>query len=416
MSNHKHPNRDNRRHRKPRPESSGMVADARQQANAAHSRRGAAPADAQTRHDSAPASAPGDNPRWVQAAQATTRRRSDETPPTELLLPEGWPGQRPTLSDIAAGSDACARRGRLILDWIAAGFAVIDEADRSDSEPTTVSGCWEGAVVGVHRWAMHSVAAVIGHAADEAKAWDLALGQLPRSEAGMQPDSMRRVLACVCDHDECDDVAETLEMAWPIANATLEATAPDIGYIIPAKACTDYLASIGATDIVGHNSDSTVKQATYTRLGLDPDWRRHKPINTDDMVFDDTDTLLAVRPRRSSRSTRPDHDTLTEFLVQRPDGATTKEIADHYKISPQSARRSVDDLNPEFVYQRDQQRCVAHRHGRNAVTWHITSDRDEIDRRFSEHCQIGREYDVVYRTVSNGHEMIILDSEMIQRW
>ena len=135
------------------------------------------------------------------------------------------------------------------------------------------------------------------------------------------------------------------------------------------------------------------------------------------MVFDDTDTLLAVRPRRSSRSSRrPDHDTLTEFLAQRPDGATTKEIADHFKISPQSARRSVDDLNPDFVYRRDQQRCVAHRHGRNAVTWHITSDRDEIDRRFSEHCQIGREYDVVYRTASNGHEVIILDSETIQRW
>ena len=242
MTNHEHPNRDNRRHRKPRLESSGMVAGARRQANAAAGRRGAAP---RTRHGSVGASAPSSNPRWVQAAQTATRRRSGETPSVELFLPEGWLDQRPNLSDIAAGPAACARRGRLILDWVAAAFATIDEADRSDPEPTTMSGCWDGAVVEVHRWAMHSVDAVTGRASGEAKAWDLTLGQIPRSEAGMQPD-MRRVLACVCYHDGCDDLIETIEMAWPVANAALEATAPDIGYIAPAQAYTDYLESIAA--------------------------------------------------------------------------------------------------------------------------------------------------------------------------
>ena len=394
MDNDKHPSRHNGQRHRPRAELSGRGAAALPQADTA-------------------------TPAWVRAAQAAAKRRNGGARQAETLLPDGWADRSPCLSPIAEDSAACALRSKLILDWVAAGLDAIDEADRHDLEPTTTSGCWEGAVIEVHRWAVSAVGAVLTHAESVARTWDLALGQLPRSEAGLAPDSMRRVLACVCCHDACPGISTVIEIEWPTANVGLEMAGAGIGHVVPARAIGEYLDSIGALDLAkcGGGDVGHLKQAAHTRLGLSNDRRRHKPINTDDLVFDETGGLLAVRPKRPSRSSRrPDHGTLAEFLQQRPAGTTAQEIADHFGISHQSARRSVGDLNPEFVYRRVPQRCVAHRHGRGAVTWSITSDRDEIDKRFSEYGQVGREYDVVYQTASNGREVIILGHETVLRW
>ena len=353
---------------------------------------------------------------WVPAAQVAVQRHDANAAD---FLPEGWTARCPDLAAVADGPATCAQRARLILDWAAAGLEMIDAADRTDPEPATMAGCWRGAVIEVHRWATHCVDAVTTRAAREARTWELHLGQMPRSETGLDPDGMRRVLACVCDHDECDDVIPFIEIEWPAANAALELTASDIGYISPAQAYSDYLTSIGASELVRNTPDTTghIKQAAYARLGLPADWRRHKPINTADMVFDDDGTLLAVRPRPpSSRSRRPSHDTLVALLGSLPDGATTDQIAGHFEISKQSTRRSIDDLNPEFLYRGDTQRCVAQRRGRGPTLWRVTSDRALIDRCFSAHGQPGREYDAVYRTVSNGRQVLILDHALIRRW
>ena len=379
---------------KARTEPSGLVAGARQQANAAGSRHS--------------------RPQWASVAHAATQGRPGVVPSQEAFLPEGWLDLRPSLNDVGEGPDVCVRRGELILGWVAAGLAAIDEADRSDLSPPTMPGCWEGDVVEVHRWAVHAVDATTQRAASEARAWGLTLAQIPRSEAGMDPDSMRRVLACVCDHDECDP--EMLEIAWRVANAALEVTAADIGWIAPGQACSDYLARVGAADVVQMDlvgaDDAT--RAACARLGLDLDWRRHKPVNTADMVFGDDGDLLAVRPQRPGRSSRrPDHDTLVAFMQEQPAGVTAKEVSNHFGISYGSARRSVDDLNPEFVYRGVPDRCVVHRSDGETVTWRITSDRAEIDRRFADHHQIGREFDIVYRV---GRGAVVAGTKMVQRW
>ena len=394
MSDNRRQNRKRGRSRKARTKPSGLVVGARQQAKAAASRH--------------------TKPQWARVAHAATQGQPGVAPSREAFLPEGWIDLRPSLNDIGEGPDVCARRSKLILGWVAAGLAAIDEADRSDPSPTTMPGCWEGDVVEVHRWAVHAVDAITQRAASEARAWDLTLAQIPRSEAGLDPDSMRRVMACVCDHDECDP--EMIEIEWRVANAALEMTAVDIGWIAPGQACSDYLDRIGAVDMIQLDlqgaDDAT--QAACARLGLDPDWRRHKPINTADIVFDDDGNLLAVRPQPPSRSSRrPDHDTLVVFMQQQPAGVTTKEISNHFRISHDSARRSIDDLNPEFVYRDVPHRCVAHHNNGETVTWHITSDRAEIDRRFAEHHQIGREYDIIYRV---DPDAAIAGTAMVQRW
>ena len=95
MSDNRRHNRKRGRSRKARTKPSGLVAEARQQANTAGSRHS--------------------KPQWASVAHAATQGQPGVVPSREAFLPAGWLDLRPSLNDIGEGPDVCVRRSKLIL-------------------------------------------------------------------------------------------------------------------------------------------------------------------------------------------------------------------------------------------------------------------------------------------------------------
>ena len=329
------------------------------------------------------------------------------------LLPEGWVDDAP---DVAVGAAAaapqqCSDAREALLAWIAAGFTNVEAAFDADRSERTYAACWEGAVVDIHAKAVDAAVAIVMHAQTHIKRHGWLLAQMTRSEAGLPEMSVRRVLACVCDHETCAD--SKIEAPTPAANAALELRRPDIGFVAPATAVSAMVRQCG---IVGRPSAAreAVLPAVCARLGLDRDWRRQRPINTADMAHDSDGKLLAVRPTPPSKGNRPSHDIAAAFIASHPDGVSVADIAKHFAVSAQTARRVVDDLNPEFVWLRSDERCIVAATAGRKRMWKITSDPDEIDAGFKLNGTPGREYDTVLSTTAGGE--VILSSRLVRRW
>ena len=329
------------------------------------------------------------------------------------LLPEGWVDDAP---DVAVGAAAaapqqCSDAREALLAWIAAGFTNVEAAFDADRSERTYAACWEGAVVDIHAKAVDAAVAIVMHAQTHIKRHGWLLAQLTRSEAGLPEMSVRRVLACVCDHDACADIH--IEAPTPAANAALELQCPDVGFVAPATAMSAVLRQCGVVGGASAARDG-VWPAVRARLGLDPDWRRHRPINTDDMVHDSDDNLLAVRPTPPLRGNRPSHDIAAAFIASHSDGVSTADIASHFGVSTQTARRVVADLNPEFVWLRSDERCIVAAAAGRKRMWKIAADPDEIDAGFVRNGTLGREYDPVLSSTAGGE--LILSSRLVRRW
>ena len=184
----------------------------------------------------------------------------------------------------------------------------------------------------------------------------------------------------------------------------------------PAQAISDEMSLYGlvAARDKGTPIHGRLFETISTRLGLDSDHRRHKPINTADMVRDSAGTLIAVRPRPAPN--RPNIEAVALFLAQYSDGVTLKEAAAHFGVSETTIRRVVDDINPEFIYRGVPERCVRWRDpNKRPFVWSVTADRDIIDVCFQKHGTMGRELDTEF-TLSAPPHNLILGHTVVLRW
>ena len=337
----------------------------------------------------------------------------------KLHIPHKWLAAQPDL--IAPDPDGdvtavCPEHRRKIIEWITDGLDKVHADDEADRSERTYASCWDGKIVEVHRRAVEIADLVMLRAIEEAAEYGFAIDQTTRTEAGMSEDSERRVLSVACAHTECGPGVTYMEIGSPSANAALESRAPDIGFVTPSQAGSDEMRRYGLRSSV--DKDTPVGRhlfdAINTRLALDADYHRHKPINTRHMVRDGDGYLRAVKPR--SVPDRPDLDAVADFLAENhPNGVTLKEAGIRFGVSEKTMRRVVDDINPEFVYRGVPERCIRWKaSGQRPFVWAVTANRDEIEDKFMEHGTVGREYDPVF-TMSPGNALA-LSTDLALRW
>ena len=301
---------------------SSKVADARQRANAQAGRKRSKDAAERAQQRAEERSAAEQTTRTAARQRAEERaaaeaERSAAAAQREALqaasplprgqrLPSGW-SQRCPDAPTDTNPAACAAHREELLAWTSEGLDAVHEADTIDSDEPDYEACWEGRTVRVHRRAVTAASAVLGTTERVMEDRGLRLAQPARPEVGLSPDGMRRVLMCVCDHDACGQtVPKLLEARCPSTNAILEYRDVEHGYICPAEACYAEMSRRGFDSTTDQHNAAWDKIApvVVTRLGLEGDSDKDKPIYAPDIVRDNDGNLLAVRPRRPHRKTR----------------------------------------------------------------------------------------------------------------
>ena len=412
---------------RPRAASGNRISEARQQANAKagqkHAERDAERAAAKAADEKAAAERAAERDAERAAAERAAAERAALAAASPLprghKLPRGWLQHCPDLSSADTG-DECAAERRRLLGWIAEGLASVHEADKTDPDEADHDVCWEGKVVQVHRRAVNAAAAVLDTANKHAHQSGLRVEASPRVDAGLADDSMRRVVVCVCDHVGCGTPAEAnaiLEACWPSTNAALEHTGGSYGYVNPAAVFSDEMRRRGFITGVGMNSPAwnMVAPAVATRLGFHGDLARDKPIYVQDIVYDSDGNLLAVRPRRPGpRARRPSATEAIEYLESCPDGVSLNDFAARFGVSTNTAKRVIDEINPELVYLGSPRRCVRRRGTHSRYVFAIISDRREIEARFRDYCRPGHEHDIEY--VQHPPTGLIMRTNLVRVW
>ena len=343
-------------------------------------------------------------------------------PPGPLaFVPPGWLDGKPSPPDIRQPAAArCADFRNRLLDWVAEGMADAQAGDDTDPGPRTYAACWKGRVVEVHRRAVEAADAVLCFAGDAAVDNECVLYQSARNAVGLDEDSDARVLELNCEHDRCSDSDPVvLESRWPVTNAALESGAPDIGFVTPSTILSMEMSRHGLGDTGSDRSHPAVDHlfnALGRRLGLDPDYRRHKPIDTRRVARDQFGYLLAVRPRPRPGAKVSIGD-VERFLRDHPEGTTYKGLTEHFGVSQTTMKRVIDDLNPEFVARGSADRCIRRRRNGQQL-WSITDDDDAITTYIEQFGSVGREYDVHFDVAEgfDGQPGIILRTNVVRRW
>ena len=334
--------------------------------------------------------------RSAAAAQREALQAASPLPGGQRL-PSGWTERCPD-APTDTNPAACAAHREELLAWISEGLDAVHEADIIDNDEPDYEACWEGRTVRVHRRAVTAASAVLGITERVMEDRGLRFAQPARSEVGLSPEGMRRVLMCVCDHDACGQtVPKLFEARCPSTNAILEYPGVEHGYICPAEACYAEMSRRGFDSTTDQHNAAWKKVApvVVTRLGLEGDPDKDKPIYAPDIVRDNDGNLLAVRPRRPHRKTRrPSVEEAIDHLEARPEGVSVKAFAATFGIGDATARRVIDEINPEFVYLRSPRRCIRRSGDTSRYVFAVTSDRDEIDRAFEDWCRPGRNYDI----------------------
>ena len=215
-----------------------------------------------------------------------------------------------------------------------------------------------------------------------------------------------------------DGSLQLLEAPSPTANSALECAEPGYGYICPANAFTSEMRRRGFDTALDANSAAwgMVAPSVWERLGLTaPAGQLDKPVYAPDIVRDNDGNLLAVRPRRPTRKAkRPTVEEAIAHLDAHPEGVSVAAFRERFGIGDATARRVVDEINPELIYLGSERRCVRRRGVDTRYVFAIIDNRDEIDRCFSEYCRLGHEIDV--DCVGHRPSGLILDSRIKTVW
>ena len=341
-----------------------------------------------------------------------------EPPHPLTFVPPGWFDRKPAPMGNQPTPAQCTTFRRRLLDWVADGLDGVHAEDETDLSPRTYAACWKGRVIDVHRRAVDAADAVICLAGDMAMENVCFFDQPTRGAVGLNQDSDQRVLECRCGHDGCtSEDTPFLEMGWPAGNAALECHAPGIGFVTPSQALSRELQrrGLGSTD-PNHPAYSLASLSLWRKLGLGPDRRRHKPIDTRRMVRDAFGNLLAVRPQPRPGA-KVSLDDAERFLRDRPEGATYKAMTEHFGVSQTTIKRVLDDLNPEFIARGSTDRCIRQRRD-NQHLWSIANDEDAIADHIGRFGSPGREYDINFEVAGGrlGEAGLVLGMSAARRW
>ena len=334
-------------------------------------------------------------------------------------VPEGWLTKMPNQTGDGLPPDDCVAYRKQIMRWLSDGMTHVELCAADAPKDYAAFACWSGKVVEVPYPTAAMGFAMLHIAQDAANERGFELHSVGRNDFripdDLPADPMARAVGLNCEHDGCSQTA-VLIMASPVTNAAAEIFDPTAGFVSPATLIQTQLELSGCGSLMknegGEREWSPIYDDLCTRLGIDRDLRKQKPIHNGDLAVTEDGYVVARRPTRPPRSKLPDHETVVGYFAGHPEGVTVVELADHFNISKTGAKRVLDALSPEFICSEMPARCI--RVPWNHKVWKISADRDEIDAYINDYGRTGHELAVFVQTTPNGE--LVLSHDVTVVW